>query len=276
LTSQLVSELLTLAPDRSYDVGDPVSSKYPGGPFRKQALWQLKSRLPDGAPLADHLRGLIGVIDSHREALRLIRPNSKQMFWCGLFGENEMFAGFEIPADVILWCSEVAEIAFDCFSCHSNTIDEEQRKAGEDPPADDDFGNAWHDRIETDLAFSYMVRSGMDPVSLAWPHETNGAPRDQVLPRPKVSATPIVASDLPESAEASLHIRRVLDLFRTRHANVIPTNPELTCAFATERAAGSIVRIEVPVLRQLAHLGASFRISVYQCPSALRCLQELH
>jgi hypothetical protein len=277
LTSEFISQLLTLEPDKSYDVGDAVSSKlYPDGPFRKEAFWSLKSRLPDSALLAQHLRNLVEMFDSRLEALRSIRLNSKQMFWCGLFGDSEMSAGFEIPADVIEWCSEVAEIAFDCFPCHSRIIDKEQRTVGEDQPADDDFVDASHDPIQPDLAFSYMAFSGMDSVSLAWPHETNGAPDDQILPRPNVTATSIVTSDLPESAEASQHIQRVLNLTRTLHANATTTNPDLSCLFATERAAGSIVRLAVPVLRQLEQLSASFRISVHQCPSVLRRLRELH
>lgn len=277
LTSEFVSQLLTLEPDKSYNVGDAVSSKlYPDGPYRKEAFWSFKSRLPDSASLARHLRSLVEVFDSRREVLRSIRTNCKQMFWCGLFGDFEMSAGFEIPADVIEWCSEGAEIALDCFPCHSNIIDEEQRTMGEDQPADDDFADASHDPIQPDLAFSYMALSGMDSVSLAWPHETNGAPGDQVLPRPNAMATSIVTSDLPESAEASEHIQRALDLTETLHANATTTNPELSCLFATERAAGSIVRLAVPVLRQLEQLGASFRISVHQCPSVLRRLRELH
>jgi hypothetical protein len=240
LTSEFVSQLLTLEPDKSYGVGDAVSSKlYPDGPFRREAFWSLKSRLPDSAPLAQHLRNLVEMFDSRLEALRSIRLNSKQMFWCGLFGDSEISAGFEVPADEIEWCSEVVEIAFDCFPCHSNIVDEEQREAGEDLMADDDFADASHDRVEADLAFSYVARAGMDSVSLAGPHETNGAPDDQVLPRPNVVETSTITSDLPESAEASLHIQRVLDLMGRRHANAIPTDPELLCLFATERAAGA-------------------------------------
>ena len=267
LTSEYISQLLTLEPDKSYDVGDAVGSKlHPDGPFRKEAFWSLQSRLPDSAPLAQHLRNLVEMFDSRLEALRSIRLNSKQMFWCGLFGDYEMSAGFEVPADVIEWCSEVVEIAFDCFPCHSNIVDEE-REAGEEL-----LGN----RVEEDLAFSYVARSGRDSVSLAWPHETNGAPDDHVLPRPNIVETSTVTSDLPENAEASQHIQRVLDLMGMRHANAIPTDPELSCLFATERAAGSIVRLEVPVLRQLAQLGARFRISLHQCPSVLRRLREFH
>lgn len=275
LRSEFVSQLLTLEPDKSYDVGDAVSSKlYPDGPFRKEAFWSLKSRLPDNAPLAQHLRNLVEMFDSRLDALRSIRLNSKQMFWCGLFGDSEISAGFEVSADVIEWCSEFVEIAFDCFPCHSNIVGEEQREEGEDLMAGDDFTEASHDRVEADLAFAYVARAGR--LSMAWPHETNGVPNDQVLPRPSIVETSTVTSDLPESAEVSQHIQRVLDLMRMRHVDAIPTDPELSCLFATERAAGSIVRLEVPVLRQLAQLGASFRISLHQCPSVLRRLRELH
>src|SRR5579862_5983010 len=94
LTTGFVSQLLILEPDKSYDIGDAVNSKlYPDGPFRKEAFWSLKSRLPDSAPLAQHLRTLVEMFDSRLEALRSIRLNSKQMFWCGLFGDYEMSQG---------------------------------------------------------------------------------------------------------------------------------------------------------------------------------------
>ena len=94
LTTGFVSQLLILEPDKSYDIRDAVNSKlYPDGPFRKEAFWSLKSRLPDSAPLAQHLRTLVEMFDSRLEALRSIRLNSKQMFWCGLFGDYEMSQG---------------------------------------------------------------------------------------------------------------------------------------------------------------------------------------
>jgi hypothetical protein len=268
LTSDAISQRLALQPTRSYDAGDHVDAKrYPHGPFRKQALWNLTSRLPRTASLAAHLQSLVGVLDSRRAALALLRSVTAPRFYCGLFGDYEMAAGFDIPADVIAWCSDILEISLDCYPPFS-TIDEEEADADEA-----DAPDAAHERRE-DLAFSYLA-SAADRPPLGSPHERNDAASDQLLPRPTASQQ-MIASDLLESSEASQHFHRVLDLLRMRQGGGVATAPELTCLFATNRAAGSIVRIEIPILAQLAQLGAGFRINVYQVPSALVRLRQFH
>jgi hypothetical protein len=274
--SEFVSQLMALEPDYSHNVGDPVSPRlYPNGPFRNEALWRIRSKLPRSAPLAEHMRSLIDVFDSRRGALSSIRDKSTQSFSCGLFGDYELVASFEITTDVIRWCSEVLEIALECFPCHSNTLEKEV-EADEDSTVDDDPTDPMYDHQEPDRSFAYLASASKGPVPVAWPHETNDASSEQVLPRPSLASSEIVASDLPEGAEATQHIQRVLYLLQTKYAGVIPMAPELSCLFATERAAGSFVRLEVPILRQFAHLGASFRIGVYQTPSILGRLREFH
>ena len=249
--------------------------QYPNGPFRKEALWRIQSLLPRSAPLGDHLRSLIDVFDSRRGTLSSIRAESTQRFSCGLFGDYEMVASFEIPADVITWCSEVLEIALDCFPCHSNIVDEEV-VAEKDSAPDDELADLLYDRGEPDRSFAYLASATKGPVSLVWPHETNDAPSDQILPRPRDRAAAIVTSDLSEDAEASRQIRRIFNLLQAQYGGAIPSDPEVSCLFTTARAAGSFVSLEVPILRQFAQLGASFRIAVHQTPSALRRLRESH
>ncbi len=272
LTSGAVSQHLALEPDYSYEIGDPASpNRYPHGPFRKEAFWRVGSRLPDDAPLAEHLHTLIDLLDSWREALGSIRAISKQRLSCGLFGDYEMTAVFEIPAYVIKWCSEVLDIALDCFPCHDN-IDVAPVETSDAEIADDEAAEPPHHRIEPDRSFSYLESARIDPVPVTWPHETNGAPNDQLLPRPCVAPTIAVTSDLSESVEAIQHLERVLHLLRTQHADAAPTDPKLVCLFSTERGAGTFVRLELPILRQLAKIGASFRLELYQTPSVLRRL----
>jgi hypothetical protein len=274
LTSGGVSQHLALEPDYSYDIGDPVSpERYPHGPFRKEAFWRVGSRLPDGAPLAEHLHTLIDLLDSRRKALGSIRAISKQRFLCGLFGDYEMTAVFEIPACVIKWCSEVLDIALDCFPCHDN-IDVAPVETSDAEIAVDEAAELAHDRIEPDRSFSYLESARIDQVPVTWPHETNGAPSDQLLPRPCVAPTIAITSDLPESVEAIRHLQRVLYLLRTQHGDAAPPDPKLVCLFSTDRVAGSFLRLEIPILRQLAEIGASFRIGLYQTPSVLRRLRR--
>ena len=273
LTSGFVSQHLALEPDYSCEIGDPVSPKrYPHGPFRKEAFWRVGSRLPDDASLAEHLQTFVDLLDSKRGALGSIRAISKQRFSCGLFGDYEMTAVFEIPAYVIKWCSEVLDIALDCFPCHDN-IYRVPVETSDAEIADDEAAQPPHDLIEPDRSFSYLESAGIDPVLVTWPHETNGAPSDQLLPRPCVAPTLVVTSDLPESVEALQHLQRVLYLLRTQHADAVPKDPKLVCLFSTERGAGSFVRLEIPILRQLAAIGASFQIGLYQTPSVLRRLR---
>ena len=241
--------------------------------FGKEAYWRVGSRLPHDAPLAEHLHTLIDLLDSRREALGSIRAMSKQRFSCGLFGDYEMTAVFEIPAYVTRWCSEVLDIALDCFPCHDN-IDVAPVETSDAEIDDDEAAEPPHDRMEPDRSFSYLESARVDPVPVTWPHETNGAPKDQLLPRPCVAPTIVVTSDLSESVEAIQHLQRVLYLLRTQHADAALTDPKLVCLFSTERGAGSFVRLEIPILRQLAEIGASFRIGLYQTPSVLRRLHR--
>jgi hypothetical protein len=263
LTTDAITQRLALQPTRSHDVGDPVDPKrYPDGPFQKQALWVLESTLPRSAPLERHLQSLIGLFESRRAALTLLRAVTMPRFFCGLFGDYETVAVFDIPAGIIGWCSDVLEISLDCYPCFSS-IEEAEADAldTESEPRED-------------LAFSYLA-SAIDRPSLGPPHERNNVPSDPLLPRPIASRPIVVASDLPESSEPSQHFHRIFDLLRIRQAGGGASAPELTCLFTTNRAAGSIVRLEIPILAQLAELGAGFRIGVYQTPSALRRLRQL-
>lgn len=83
-----------------------------------------------------------------------IRAISKQRFSCGLFGDYEMTAVFEIPVYVINWCSEVLDIALDCFPCH-DTINLASVQA-RDEIADNEVAEPAHERIEPDRSFSYL------------------------------------------------------------------------------------------------------------------------
>jgi Domain of unknown function (DUF4279) len=274
LTSNFISQHLALEPEYSYDVGDPVSPKrYPRGPFRKEAFWSRGSGLPDGAPLAAHLQTLIDLLDSRREALRSIRNISKQRFFCGLFGDYEMTAVFEIPAHIIKWCSEVLDVVLDCFPCIDN-IDFATAEVGDVEISDDEVAEPAQDQIEADRSFSYLTSAYVGQVAIAWPHQTNDAPSDQLLPRPRAAPAIAVTSDLPESAEALQHLQRVLYLLTIEHNGTIPIDSKLVCLFSTDRGAGSFVRLEIPILRQLAELGSSFRMELYQTLSVLRRLRQ--
>jgi hypothetical protein len=269
LTSEAISRRLALQPTESYDAGHPVDPRrHPHGPFRKQAFWNLQSQLPYSASLAAHLKRLIGVLDSRREALAALRAVTALRFSCGIFGDNERVAEFDIPADVIGWCSEVLKISLDCYP-PSSGIDEEEADTDEAETPD----TAYEPR--EDLAFSYLASAANRP-SLESAHERNDARSDQLLPRPTASQRIIIASDLLESSEASQHFHRVFDLLRIRRAGGVVNSPELICLFTTNRGTGSIVWLEIPILAQLTHLQAAFRINVYQTPSALRRLRQFH
>jgi len=269
LPSAAVSERLGLEPDHSYDIGDPVSPKrYPHGPFREQAFWSRSSGLPDSASLAEHLLTLIGSLEPRRDKLCSIRGNSKARFFCGLFGGSETTANFEIPVYAIKWCSEVLDIVLDCFACHDSGAEEIEATSAE---ADDEES---HENVnggpEPDRSFSYLETDRLNPLPLRWPHETNGAESDQLLPRPRAAASLAVVSNLPEDAAAEHHVERLLDLARGRYHGEAPIDPTLVCLLSTDRLAGSFVRLEIPILRQLAQLGAGFRISLFQTPPVLR------
>ena len=270
LTSEAISWRLALQPTESYEAGHPVDPRrHPHGPFRKQAFWNLQSQLPYSASLASHLGGLVGVLDSRREALAALRAITAPRFSCGLFvGDNERVAGFDIPADLIGWCSGILEISLDCYP-PSSSIDAEE--------ADTDEAEAPDTASEPreDLVFSYLA-SAADRPSLEPAHEGNDARSDQLLPRPTDSQRIIIASDLPENSEPSQHFHRVFDLLRIRRAGGVVNSPELICLFTTNRGTGSIVWLEIPILAQLTHLQAAFRINVYQAPSALRRLRQFH
>ncbi len=272
LTSDFISRRLALEPDRSHDVGDPVSPKrYPHGPFRKEAFWGLASGLPDSVSLAEHLRALINLLVSRRAALRSMRANSTQRFFCGLFGDYERAASFEIPAYAIKWCSDFLEIALDCYACHD--IASEAVEASNGETDDDEFSEQQHEGPEPDRSFAYMASARIDPMLLKWPHETNGAPTDQLLPRP--SATSVLISDLPETAGPLLHVERVLYLLRGRAPEELPIDPQLICLLSTDRLAGRIVRLDIQTLHRLANIGAGFRIDVFQTPPRLKLLRSL-
>jgi len=271
LTSDFISQHLALEPDSSYDIGDPVSpERYPHGPFRKEALWRRASGLPDSASLAEHLQTLVDLLSSRTNALRSMRANSTQSLFCGLFGDYEMTASFEVPAYVVKWCSGILDIVLDCFSGYrSIPADVTEQDNNE---ADDEFGE--RDVIEPDRSLSYLASAG-DAIPLRCPHEINGAPTDQLLPRPSAGSTSVITSDLPETADAVQQVARVIYMIRSQRSVEMPLDPELICLFSTDRVAGSFVRLDIPILQRLAHLGASFRFVVFQSPPALRRLREL-
>ncbi|HVN90469.1 MAG TPA: hypothetical protein VMT61_11700 [Candidatus Binataceae bacterium] len=82
-------------------------------------------------------------------------------------------------------------IDLDCYPCYNNL---------------DDGVVGFEDEVveneaEPDRAFAYIAE---DDPPMVWPNEINNAPDTQLLPRAKSMA--IATSDLPEVAEASLHI----------------------------------------------------------------------
>jgi hypothetical protein len=219
--------------------------------------------LPYTASLADHLRSLVSVMDSRREALRLVQADSWTDFSAGLFGERETIASFQIPVEVVKWCSEVLEIALDCYTPYSDETDEAQASVA------DSRTN------EPDRAFSYIARAGTQPLSFLSSRETNFAASDELLARTIAAPATVVSSDLPETALASEHLERAISLLRLRHASAgFEQNLQVVCMFTTERGTGSIVTLELPILQQMAEVGASFRIDVHQAPSVLRRLRQ--
>jgi hypothetical protein len=263
LTSAQVSQTLALDPDSFHDAGEPVDRKrYPHGAKRCNALWSFDSRLPDSASLAKHLRGLIDVFDPRLEALKSLQGLCTQRFFCGLFGDREINATFEVPADVIRWCADTLEIALDCYPPCS--------------PVDEEIGGSDKDEIddaprEPDRALAYL---GAEPVSLLWLDESSGFLDEQILPRPAMGDI-VAISDLPETTEALDHLMRVMEGFPNLGASR-REKLELSCLFTTERGAGSIVCLNLPILKLMAQVGIRFRIVLYQSPSALRRLQRAH
>jgi hypothetical protein len=265
LSTALISQLFGLKPYRTYDVGDAVDPKrYPGGPAHKNSLWSIGSDLPESASLDAQLRALTALFDTKREGLLSIRGQSRQRFFCGLFGGNERTSHFEIPHDVIRWCGDFLSIDLDCYSCIDN-LDDEVFDLSED---------SLDDEPEPDRAFAYLARVQSDELPMVWPHETNKTPSGELLPRPSIRPRSVIASDLPEEAEVSSHIERVVRLARTEKRSVAK-NQKLRCLFSTDRTAGSVITLSSGVLAQLAQLGASFQLNLYQRPPMLRRLRQL-
>jgi hypothetical protein len=282
LSKDGVSRRLALTPDYAHNPGDLLR----GTSYRcRETDWGLRSQLDHNAPLAEHLLGLVRVLDSKREAIRSLRDikETRVRFSCALINDDDSAATFEIPASVITWCSELLEIDIMCMP-RRGAVDHKQ----DDTPHPDianliEASALNRQLVEPDHAFAYLVATP-DPV-LEWPLDSGNAPAGELLPRPSVAAPLVVLSDLLEDAAASEHLRRVLDLWRTEGAKTAPRQLELTCLYAAERVfaiqeqllprAGGPIKLELPLLRQLAELGASFRIKVYPTPSELKRLREL-
>jgi hypothetical protein len=200
---------------------------------------------------------------------------------CVLINDGESAATFEIPASVVSWCSELLEVEIMCRPRRS-PVDQEQADAPDDDVANLKASDLNRRVVECDRAFAYLVATP-DP-TLSWAHDSGSVSSGKLLPRPSVVAPQLVTSDLPEDAAPSEHLQRVLDLLRKEGAETAPRKFQLTCLYAAERGfaikeellprTGGTVKLEFALLRQLAQLGASFRIDVYPTPSELKRLRE--
>jgi hypothetical protein len=69
-------------------------------PPRRSSFWLLSSRLPDSAPLQDHLNWLIGQLEPKRDVLEKLAAEYTVRFICGFSSENGQ-GGCTFDADLL-------------------------------------------------------------------------------------------------------------------------------------------------------------------------------
>jgi Domain of unknown function (DUF4279) len=281
LSKQSISRRLALTPHYAYNPGDVLK----GTGYRcRETDWGVRSQLNHNAPLAEHLLDLVKVLDPKREEIRSIQDikQTRAQLSCVLINDRDTAAAFQIPASVIKWCSELLEIEITPMP-RRDSVEQERVNARDHVVAN--LGASGPDplNVEPDRAFAYLVAT-TDPM-LVGARDPGNAKADELLPRPSVAAPLLITSDLAEKSAAEEHLQRVLELSRIAGAESLASQFELTCLCSVERViairdkllprGGGVIKLEFPLLRQMAKLGATFRINVYPSPAELKRLRAI-
>lgn len=102
-------------PTKSYEVGDPVSSRTPAGPKREQNMWALDSP-NDRDSMEMHLTALVDYVERNQKAFDSVRQDCEMDIFCGMFSGTEAQGGFTLDTEQIRRLADLQlEVTFDLY-----------------------------------------------------------------------------------------------------------------------------------------------------------------
>lgn len=119
LSTSEMTEIFGVAPKKSFEKGDLVSSKSPKPTYRKAAMWQWESEIGDTKSLNEHLIAVCHFLKEREDKLPLLVGCQMDVF-CGFFSNSEQI-GFDIDHRVVKALANFpVDLIFDAYGNYSD------------------------------------------------------------------------------------------------------------------------------------------------------------
>ncbi|MGI9420845.1 MAG: DUF4279 domain-containing protein [Geminicoccaceae bacterium] len=119
LSAAEMTEILGVAPGKSFEKGDLVSPKSPKPTYRKAAMWQWESEIGETKSLNMHLLEICRFLKEREGKLHLLVGCQMDVF-CGVFSDGEQI-GFDIDHNVIKALTDFpVDLVFDAYGDYSD------------------------------------------------------------------------------------------------------------------------------------------------------------
>lgn len=103
-------------PTRGWDIGEPVTLRYPDAPLRKRSVWSLESRLDERTPLDAHVAPLLDFAESRRAELDELRDECWIEIFCGVFSGEDAQGGFAFEPELLTRLADLGvPVVFDMY-----------------------------------------------------------------------------------------------------------------------------------------------------------------
>ena len=118
LTAAAITDILGIAPSKSYEKGDLVSARSPKPIYRQSAMWQWSSQLGETSSINEHLGAICKLLDEKKDKIQFLK-NCQLDIFCGVFSDSEQI-GFDLDHQTILALSVYPiDLVFDAYGVHS-------------------------------------------------------------------------------------------------------------------------------------------------------------
>lgn len=124
MTPQEIGNFLGLKETRSYEKGEPISRRNPGGPKRTENIWSLKSGVDESISLEFHLEKLAKLIEMKKDKFSFLLSKCQIEIFCG-FSSDSGQGGFVLKSDLLKKLTKIPiDIVLDLYPPEADDDDD--------------------------------------------------------------------------------------------------------------------------------------------------------